>query len=162
MTDHHHYRIKPELHGAVNLDGRFGPAAEKFARFFGTVRYLAVQTVIVIIWITLNTIGLVQHWDVFPFILLNLIFSTQAAYAAPMILLAQNRQADRDKALETAAAGHRDAIAQQQTELLESQRQVIDAMHALTTEVHELVQTDTPTGVGLVLNEVRRLAQRVP
>jgi uncharacterized membrane protein len=76
----------------------FGLAAEKFARFFGTVTYLFWQTVIVIVWIILNGIGVAFRWDPYPFILLNLMFSTQAAYAAPLILLAQNRQADRDKA----------------------------------------------------------------
>src|SRR5205085_7071663 len=72
--------------------------AERLARFLGTGRYLAVQTIIVIVWITLNVVGIVHHWDKYPFILLNLAFSTQAAYAAPLILLAQNRQTDRDRA----------------------------------------------------------------
>ncbi len=76
----------------------FGRLAERLARFLGTGRYLVGQTVFVIIWITLNVIGLVSHWDKYPFILLNLGFSLQAAYAAPLILLAQNRQTDRDKA----------------------------------------------------------------
>src|SRR6185312_15951664 len=64
----------------------------------GTGKFLAGQTVLVIAWIILNTIGFIQHWDPYPFILLNLAFSTQAAYAAPLILLAQNRQDDRDRA----------------------------------------------------------------
>jgi uncharacterized membrane protein len=76
----------------------FGPAAERFARFFGTPTYLIWQTVIVALWIILNSLALSFKWDPYPFILLNLVFSTQAAYAAPLILLAQNRQADRDKA----------------------------------------------------------------
>jgi len=76
----------------------FGPLAERFARFFGTVTYLFWQTVIVVAWIVVNGVGFVFKWDPYPFILLNLVFSTQAAYAAPLILLAQNRQADRDKA----------------------------------------------------------------
>src|SRR5437763_6478053 len=76
----------------------FGPAAEKFARFFGTPKYLLWQTVIVVAWLALNAVGWSLQWDKYPFILLNLMFSTQAAYAAPLILLAQNRQADRDKA----------------------------------------------------------------
>jgi uncharacterized membrane protein len=76
----------------------FGRFAERLARFLGTGRYLAAQTMLVILWIFLNVIGIVQHWDPYPFILLNLAFSTQAAYAAPLILLAQNRQADRDHA----------------------------------------------------------------
>jgi uncharacterized membrane protein len=75
----------------------FGVAAERFARFFGTVTYLVWQTVIVIVWIILNSVGITLGWDPYPFILLNLVFSTQAAYAAPLILLAQNRQADREK-----------------------------------------------------------------
>jgi uncharacterized membrane protein len=76
----------------------FGTAAEKFARFFGTPKYLVWQTVIVAVWLILNSLGFAFQWDKYPFILLNLLFSTQAAYAAPLILLAQNRQADRDKA----------------------------------------------------------------
>jgi uncharacterized membrane protein len=76
----------------------FGPIAERFARFFGTVTYLFWQTVIVVVWILINGFLVIFRWDPYPFILLNLVFSTQAAYAAPLILLAQNRQADRDKA----------------------------------------------------------------
>jgi uncharacterized membrane protein len=76
----------------------FGRFAEALARFLGTGRFIVGQTVIVIGWIILNTIGLIKHWDPYPFILLNLAFSTQAAYAAPLILLAQNRQDDRDRA----------------------------------------------------------------
>jgi uncharacterized membrane protein len=75
----------------------FGRFAERLARFLGTGRYLVAQTLLVILWIILNVVGIIRHWDPYPFILLNLGFSTQAAYAAPLILLAQNRQADRDK-----------------------------------------------------------------
>jgi uncharacterized membrane protein len=74
----------------------FGRLSEAIARYFGTARFLVVQSVIVAIWIALNSIGLISHWDPYPFILLNLLFSTQAAYAAPLILLAQNRQDARD------------------------------------------------------------------
>jgi uncharacterized membrane protein len=76
----------------------FGSTAERLARTFGTPRYLIIQTVIVIIWIAINGAWVALRFDKYPFILLNLAFSTQAAYAAPLILLAQNRQADRDKA----------------------------------------------------------------
>jgi uncharacterized membrane protein len=76
----------------------FGAVSEKAARFLGTGRYLVGQSVFVVLWLILNTIGLIGHWDPYPFILLNLAFSTQAAYAAPLILLAQNRQDDRDRA----------------------------------------------------------------
>ncbi|MFJ4652343.1 DUF1003 domain-containing protein [Nocardia sp. NPDC088792] len=72
-------------------------ASEKVARFLGTGRYLVIQTVIVVVWILLNVFALRLQWDPYPFILLNLAFSTQAAYAAPLILLAQNRQDNRDR-----------------------------------------------------------------
>jgi uncharacterized membrane protein len=76
----------------------FARTAEGVARFLGTGRYLAIQTIVVIIWIGINVAaGANGLFDKFPFILLNLVFSTQAAYAAPLILLAQNRQTDRDK-----------------------------------------------------------------
>lgn len=75
----------------------FGRFSESIARFLGTGRFLFFQTLIVILWITLNVFALTLQWDKYPFILLNLVFSTQAAYAAPLILLAQNRQADRDR-----------------------------------------------------------------
>jgi uncharacterized membrane protein len=83
-------------HGAFGEDP-FGRAAEKAARFFGTPKYIIGQTVAVVVWITLNSVALIAHWDPYPFILLNLAFSTQAAYAAPLILLAETRQAERDK-----------------------------------------------------------------
>lgn len=78
-------------------DDSVGAAAETVARFFGTGRYLMWQTVVVVVWIALNIGGYRWNWDPYPFILLNLAFSTQAAYAAPLILLAQNRQEDRDR-----------------------------------------------------------------
>jgi len=74
-----------------------GAFSESIARFLGTGRYLAIQTVLVIIWILLNLFAISLQWDPYPFILLNLAFSTQAAYAAPLILLAQNRQENRDR-----------------------------------------------------------------
>ncbi|QGK68881.1 DUF1003 domain-containing protein [Allosaccharopolyspora coralli] len=102
----------PELHSRRRLDQpreprRFsvefdpeliGRLSERIARFLGTGRFLLWQTVIVVTWIALNLVLVVQlRWDPYPFILLNLAFSTQAAYAAPLILLAQNRQDDRDR-----------------------------------------------------------------
>lgn len=81
-----------------SLDGdAVGRHAESIARFLGTGKYLAYQTVFVIVWILLNLLMVKNAWDPYPFILLNLAFSTQAAYAAPLILLAQNRQDDRDR-----------------------------------------------------------------
>jgi uncharacterized membrane protein len=84
--------------GPVYDPDQFGAWAERLARTFGTPRYLVAQTVLVVIWIFINAAFVFLRFDKYPFILLNLAFSTQAAYAAPLILLAQNRQADRDKA----------------------------------------------------------------
>ena len=75
----------------------FGRFSESIARTLGTARFLVAQTVIVAIWITVNVVAVRLRWDPYPFILLNLAFSTQAAYAAPLILLAQNRQEARDR-----------------------------------------------------------------
>ena len=86
----------PRGSGAFGED-TFGHAAEKAARFFGTPQYILGQTAIVIAWIVVNAVAVGLHWDPYPFILLNLAFSTQAAYAAPLILLAQTRQVERDK-----------------------------------------------------------------
>jgi uncharacterized membrane protein len=74
-----------------------GQATESIARFFGTGTYLLIQTVIVVVWIVINIAAVGLRFDPYPFILLNLAFSTQAAYAAPLILLAQNRQENRDR-----------------------------------------------------------------
>lgn len=75
----------------------FGRFSEGIARFLGTGRFLAGQTVLVVLWIAINGLAVQLRWDPYPFILLNLAFSTQAAYAAPLILLAQNRQDERDR-----------------------------------------------------------------
>ena len=85
---------RPSLNFDQEAVGRY---SESIARFLGTGRYLMWQTVLVIVWITLNLFAVGLRWDPYPFILLNLAFSTQAAYAAPLILLAQNRQENRDK-----------------------------------------------------------------
>ncbi len=86
------------VRGSLYDADAFGRFSEGLARFLGTGKYLFGQTVLVIAWIIINTVGIVHHWDPYPFILLNLAFSTQAAYAAPLILLAQNRQDERDRA----------------------------------------------------------------
>ena len=127
-----HQRRYQHLHGAFGAD-RFGQISEKVARFFGTPQYIVGQTIMVAIWIALNSLAVSFQWDPYPFILLNLAFSTQAAYAAPLILLAQTRQADRDKAHQDAATRHRDEIAASQLRLLEENT-------ALTRQIGELSQ----------------------
>ncbi|HEX4540158.1 MAG TPA: DUF1003 domain-containing protein [Acidimicrobiales bacterium] len=87
------------ISGGIHYDPEaFGRFSETLARFFGTARFLAIQSIIVVMWITFNAVAASLSFDPYPFILLNLAFSTQAAYAAPLILLAQNRQAERDRA----------------------------------------------------------------
>ena len=120
----------------------FGQHAEAFARFFGTPRFIIAQTAIVVTWIVINAVGIV-HFDVYPFILLNLAFSTQAAYAAPLILLAQTRQADRDKAGAEADARHREGIAKmadaqerQVMALLEQNTRLTEQIDHLMREIH--------------------------
>lgn len=71
--------------------------ADAVAKSMGSWKFIIIQTILVVLWMTLNLIAFVKHWDVYPFILLNLLFSTQAAYAAPIIMMAQNRQNERDR-----------------------------------------------------------------
>ena len=76
----------------------FGRFAEKFARNMGTAKFLVYMTIFVLVWVTANVIGIFHYkWDIYPFIFLTLLLSLQASYAAPLILLAQNRQTDRDR-----------------------------------------------------------------
>ena len=124
----------PHLTPAFGVDW-FGLRAERFARFFGTPGFLLGQTVLVVGWVVINATGL-THFDIYPFIFLNLAFSLQAAYAAPLILLAQTRQADRDKAIADADAQHREAVAQasheQQTLALAQSQQLIELLQQNT------------------------------
>jgi uncharacterized membrane protein len=116
-------------HGTFGQDA-FGRRAEHAARFFGTPQYIIGQTIVVIIWIAINSIGLALDWDPYPFILLNLAFSTQAAYAAPLILLAQTRQAERDKIAMDKAERRHD----------ETERRAVQRVSALKTETDKLQQ----------------------
>ena len=134
-------------------DDAFGRFAEHAARFLGTPQYIVGQTIIVIVWIVMNGIFLVHPFDVYPFVLLNLVFSTQAAYAAPLILLAQTRQADRDKVgaekaearhtkLETAAKRETDEIVgllNANTTLTQQDKDLTEQIAALTREIHTLL-----------------------
>ena len=121
----HYFRFHlPHKHlASVFGDNWFALKAEAFARFFGTPFFIIMQTIIVAAWIGINVVGLTT-FDVYPFILLNLAFSLQAAYAAPLILLAQTRQAERDKVHTEADAQHREALAlaSEQREVLASQQ----------------------------------------
>ena len=90
--EHPHYLAELDhLRGAFGSD-EFGQKAERLARFFGTPKYILGQSIVVVLWIVANSIAWALKWDPYPFILLNLAFSLQVAYAAPLILLAQTRQ----------------------------------------------------------------------
>lgn len=128
-------------HGAFGEDP-FGRGAEKAARFFGTPRYIIGQTIIVIVWIALNSVAIVAHWDPYPFILLNLAFSTQAAYAAPLILLAQTRQAARDKALGDQLETHREEVERRATERVAQLKTETDKLEALLEANTDLTRQD--------------------
>jgi uncharacterized membrane protein len=122
-------------HGTFGEDA-FGRAAEHAARFFGTPQYIFGQTVVVFLWIAINSVAFALQWDPYPFILLNLAFSTQAAYAAPLILLAQTRQAERDKlAADMAERRHADTERR-------AARQVA-ALKAETDKLEQLLQSNT-------------------
>ena len=166
MTDNHNHSrafnrfLLPHAHLTFAFgDDWFARKAEMFARFFGTPFFLILQTIVVAIWMALNFIGW-THFDEYPFILLNLAFSLQAAYAAPLILLAQTRQAERDKAHSEADAQHREDLARasderhqlavkqtalilemlaQNTELTQTIKTLSEKLEKLTREVHEKV-----------------------
>jgi uncharacterized membrane protein len=150
---------RPHAHLATTFGNeRFALQAEAFARFFGTPVFLGAQTAIVLVWIGANVLGLVK-FDAYPFILLNLAFSLQAAYAAPLILLAQTRQSARDKAHADADAKHREAIAatavehalqlhallQQNTQLTQLTKQLSERIESLTVEIHHRFVQDAAT-----------------
>jgi uncharacterized membrane protein len=141
MNVANHFRFhRPHVHLHSPFgDDWFGRRAEAFARFFGTPRYLLMQSVLVLSWIALNAMG-TFNYDPYPFILLNLLFSTQAAYAAPMILLAQTRQADREKAHTDADAMHREEIAKTQIELLTQNTAITEQVARLTSQIETLTR----------------------
>ena len=150
--EQHHRRL--ELRGAFGNDS-FGRLAESAARFFGTPQYIVGQTVAVVAWVALNSsqLHLGFAWDVYPFIALNLLFSLQAAYAAPLILLAQTRQADRDKLhselvdtshgrLEQAAKAETDkllALLESNTELTREDKELTEQVAVLAEQIHALL-----------------------
>lgn len=117
----------------------FGRRAEVFARFFGTPVFLIAQSGLVVVWIALNAIQ-VASYDPYPFILLNLAFSLQAAYAAPLILLAQTRQADREKSRTDADARHREDLAQANLRLLEQNTELTREVAGLAQQIDRLTR----------------------
>ena len=142
----------PHLHlASVYGDDWFALKAEAFARFFGTPTFLIAQTLIVAVWIAVNMAGLTT-FDIYPFILLNLAFSLQAAYAAPLILLAQTRQADRDKCTAIADAAHREDLhrisEERQAEMTRQTALLLDMMQQ-NTQLTEIIKSLTERVEGL-------------
>ena len=133
--------VGDEHHGAFGAD-RFGRRAERAARFFGTPQYIIGQSIIVVAWITFNSIALVSHFDAFPYILLNLAFSTQAAYAAPLILLAESRQAARDKTTEEITEKRHEQIERRAEERVAAIKAETDRLQALLESNTDLTQQD--------------------
>jgi len=140
----------------------FGRQAERFARFFGTPTFIVGQTAAVLVWIAINALTATKTigWDPYPFIALNLAFSLQAAYAAPLILLAQTRQADRDKIRDEMLQEHRESenrrltaaedrqserieqektLAEQHSRMLAQNTALTEQVAKLTAELHEAI-----------------------
>lgn len=157
LKDHLRFHRDHEHLNSTFGSDTFALKAEAFARFFGTPTFLGAQTLVVLLWVLANITGLTT-FDVYPFILLNLAFSLQSAYAAPLILLAQTRQAARDKAQSEADALHREDLAKanierqeraeqntalllklmdQNTQLTETTRQLTERVESLTKEIHQ-------------------------
>jgi uncharacterized membrane protein len=162
--EHHFFRFHlPHVHlHSVFGDDWFAVKAEQFARFFGTPVFLILQTVIVIAWMVVNSLGLTQ-FDIYPFILLNLAFSLQAAYAAPLILLAQTRQADRDKAHALADAEHREALSRASAErqdVAARQTAVLLEMVKQNTQLTEIIKTLTERVETLTIEVHGRIVDR--
>ena len=133
--------VADQHHGAFGNDA-FGRAAERAARFFGTPQYIIGQTILVAGWIVLNSIALMHHWDPEPFILLNLGFSTQAAYAAPLILLAETRQAERDKVSGEMTEKRHDEMERTAAERVAALKAETDKLEQLLTSNTDLTRQD--------------------
>ena len=120
-----HQRYLLEIHHS-NLGDR---VADKIADFMGSWKFIILQTIVVILWMLLNITAFVYQWDVYPFVLLNLVFSTQSAYAAPIIMMSQNREALRDR-----------MQAESDFEVSKHAFDTININTELTTEIHRLTQ----------------------
>jgi uncharacterized membrane protein len=125
-----------EIHRAGTVGER---AADSVAAAMGSWKFIIAQSVIVVVWMACNVVGFVRHWDIYPFILLNLLFSTQAAYAAPIIMMSQNRQAQRDRLRDDLEASE------------------VEDLTATTKEIHRinLAQTQMLTLLHEILQQQR-------
>jgi uncharacterized membrane protein len=136
MSQQDPFRHVRHLDHSTFGDDAFGRFSETVARRLGSAKFILWATVLIIIWIALNVAF--HLWDRYPFILLNLMFSAQAFYAAPLILLAQTRQAERDKAAAEADARHREEVAVHQQTLLQENTDLTRQVHENTEQIKEV------------------------
>ncbi len=122
LQEHHH-----------NLGGRL---ADSIAQGMGSWKFIIIQSVFVALWMGLNLTALFFHWDEYPFILLNLLFSTQAAFAAPIIMMSQNRQTARDRV----QAEHDYEVNENSLKLISINNQLTQEIHNLTQQIHALTE----------------------
>lgn len=141
-----HRKLNPDEHKhPVNVlhhdEATFGEMlADKIASGIGSWTFLIIQTCAVLAWLTLNIIGLMRHWDPFPFILLNLLFSVQAAYTGPVLLLAGNRQAQKDRLTLEHAAFEADKADEQNVEILKAIEKNTEVTLSILRHVESLVE----------------------
>lgn len=145
----------PHVPSAFGEDA-FGRRAEAAARFFGTPQYIVGQSIMVVAWITVNALAVGLRWDPYPFILLNLAFSTQAAYAAPLILLAQTRQAERDKLALGQAETHREAVMEEMEKREAAIKRETDELKALLAANTDLTRQDKE-----LTQQIERLTRQI-
>jgi uncharacterized membrane protein len=142
----HHRKLNPDDHlHPVNVlhhdEATFGEMlADKIASGIGSWTFLIVQTCAVLMWLTLNIVGFMNHWDPFPFILLNLLFSVQAAYTGPVLLLAGNRQSQKDRLTLEHAAYEADKADEQNVEILKAIEKNTEVTLSILRHVEVLIE----------------------
>ncbi len=147
-----HRKLNPDDHQhPVNVlhhdEATFGEMlADKIASGIGSWTFLIVQTCAVLLWLALNIVGFVNHWDPFPFILLNLLFSVQAAYTGPVLLLAGNRQAQKDRLTLEHAAYEADKADEQNVEILKAIQRNTEVTLTILKHVESLVTEHVEQG----------------
>jgi uncharacterized membrane protein len=144
----HRHPANQALHDNQTPAGR---AVDRFVTFFGSLRFIAYMTVVIIAWVAINAAVVAFRWDPYPFILLNLAFSAQATYAAPLILLSQNRQTEHDRIkAEADYTTNETALAE-----IKADRELTALVHVLTAEIHRLIVAN-----GALTPEAERMAPK--
>jgi uncharacterized membrane protein len=151
VTHRSRHPVNVKLHDDAPLGAR---VADRVTGYLGSWRFIVVQTVIVAAWVAGNAWLLTRPFDPYPFILLNLAFSTQAAYAAPLILLAGNRAALRDRMTLEHAADEADLEEAQNRELLKGNGEILRRVEALEQRILELESS--------ILAAIDKRSQRPP